>query len=135
MRSSATPSAGTPRNAPWKLAGGLNEWIRRMELNINKNWTIKKAKELYTYSSGISKGSQYFGTGYPYLTFTEIFHNYFVPKQLTSLVQSTEKERTICSIKRGDVFLTRTSETDNELGMSCVALSDYPNATFNGFSK
>lgn len=106
-----------------------------MKINLNDKWTIKKAKELYTYTSGISKGSQFFGTGYPYLTFTEIFHNYFVPDELTSLVQSNDRERENCSIKRGDVFLTRTSETDNELGMSCVALKDYPNATFNGFTK
>ena len=106
-----------------------------MKINLNDKWTIKTAKELYTYTSGISKGSQFFGTGYPYLTFTEIFHNYFVPDELTSLVQSNDRERENCSIKRGDVFLTRTSETDNELGMSCVALKDYPNATFNGFTK
>ena len=106
-----------------------------MKIKLNDKWTIKTAKELYTYTSGISKGSQFFGTGYPYLTFTEIFHNYFVPEVLTSLVQSNERERENCSIKRGDVFLTRTSETDDELGMSCVALKDYPNATFNGFTK
>ena len=106
-----------------------------MKIKLNDKWTIKTAKELYTYTSGISKGSQFFGTGYPYLTFTEIFHNYFVPELLTSLVQSNERERENCSIKRGDVFLTRTSETDDELGMSCVALKDYPNTTFNGFTK
>ena len=106
-----------------------------MKIKLNDKWTIKTAKELYTYTSGISKGSQFFGMGYPYLTFTEIFHNYFVPDELTSLVQSNDRERENCSIKRGDVFLTRTSETDNELGMSCVALKDYPNATFNGFTK
>lgn len=33
------------------------------------------------------------------------------------------------------MFLTRTSETLDELGMSCVALKDYPNATYNGFTK
>lgn len=31
--------------------------------------------------------------------------------------------------------MTRTSETLDELGMSSVALRDYPNATFNGFTK
>lgn len=106
-----------------------------MEIKVYRNWNIKKAKDLYTYCSGISKGAKYFGTGFPYLTFTEIFHNYFVPDTLTNFVQSNDRERKNCSIKRGDVFLTRTSETDNELGMSCVALKDYPNATFNGFSK
>src|SRR5690606_32493760 len=54
---------------------------------------------------------------------------------LTELVQSTEQERVRCSIKRGDVFLTRTSETMDELGMSSVALVDIPDATFNGFTK
>ena len=112
-----------------------NQEIWKLKIDLNEKWTIKTAKELYTYTSGISKGSQFFGTGYPYLTFTEIFHNYFVPEVLTSLVQSNERERENCSIKRGDVFLTRTSETDDELGMSCVALKDYPNATFNGFTK
>ena len=37
--------------------------------------------------------------------------------------------------KKGDVFLTRTSEIIDELGMSSVALKDYPKATFNGFTK
>ena len=55
--------------------------------------------------------------------------------QLKELVNSTERERSQCSIRRGDVFLTRTSETMDELGMSCVALRDIPNATFNGFTK
>ena len=51
------------------------------------------------------------------------------------MVQSSDKERAACSIKKGDVFITRTSETMDELGMSSVALRDYPNATYNGFTK
>ena len=58
-----------------------------------------------------------------------------MPETLDSLVQSSDKEREACSIKRGDVFITRTSETMDELGMSSVALKDYPNATYNGFTK
>jgi type I restriction enzyme S subunit len=54
---------------------------------------------------------------------------------LKALVNSTEQEQAACSIQRGDVFLTRTSETQDELGMSCVALKDYGSATFNGFTK
>ncbi|HFX7151668.1 TPA: restriction endonuclease subunit S, partial [Klebsiella quasipneumoniae] len=61
--------------------------------------------------------------------------NYFLPDSLTQLVQSTDKERASCSVRRGDVFLTRTSETMHELGMSSVALKDYTDATFNGFCK
>ena len=95
----------------------------------------KKAKELFVCSSGLSKSGDQFGYGYPFLSYSEIFNNYYIPDELLTLVNSTEKDRIKCSIQRGDVFLTRTSETTDELGMSCVALKDYPNATFNGFAK
>lgn len=84
---------------------------------------------------GLSKAGKFFGEGYPFLTFSTVFNNYFIPKQITDLVQSTEKEQESYSIRRGDVFVTRTSETSDELGMSCVALKDYPMATYNGFTK
>lgn len=94
-----------------------------------------KLGDLYEVHNGLSKGRQFFGKGFPFLTFSNVFNNWFLPNELDSLVETTEKEREACSIKRGDVFITRTSETMNELGMSSVALRDYPNATYNGFTK
>ncbi len=98
-------------------------------------WKKVKLGELYEVHNGLSKGRQFFGAGFPFLTFSNVFNNWFLPKQLESLVQTTDKERESCSIKAGDVFITRTSETMDELGMSSVALRDYPNATYNGFTK
>ena len=98
-------------------------------------WKKVKLGELYDVHNGLSKGRQFFGSGYPFLTFSNVFNNWFLPEELESLVQSSEKERQTCSIKKGDVFITRTSETMDELGMSSVALKDYPNATYNGFTK
>ena len=98
-------------------------------------WKKVKLGELYEVHNGLSKGRQFFGAGFPFLTFSNVFNNWFLPKQLESLVQSTDKERESCSIKAGDVFITLTSETMDELGMSSVALRDYPNATYNGFTK
>ena len=98
-------------------------------------WKKVKLGELYEVHNGLSKGRQFFGTGFPFLTFSNVFNNWFLPKQLDSLVQTTDKEREACSIKAGDVFITRTSETMDELGMSSVALKDYSNATYNGFTK
>lgn len=98
-------------------------------------WKKVKLDELYEVHNGLSKGRQFFGTGFPFLTFSNVFNNWFLPKQLESLVQTTDKEREACSIKASDVFITRTSETMDELGMSSVALKDYPNATYNGFTK
>lgn len=98
-------------------------------------WQTLSLAEIYDFSSGLSKPRSEFGSGHPFLSFKDVFYNSAVPKQLTELVQSTEQEQARCSVMRGDVFLTRTSETMDELGMSCVALADIPNATFNGFTK
>lgn len=100
-----------------------------------KELNMIKLGELYVVHNGISKGNKYFGSGFPFLSFSTVFNNYFIPEQLTDLVQTTDAERESYSIHRGDVFVTRTSETSNELGMSCVALKDYPDATYNGFTK
>jgi type I restriction enzyme S subunit len=94
-----------------------------------------KLGELYNVASGLSKPREEFGFGYPFVTFKDVFYNYFLPDKLSELANTTEKEIKSCSVKKGDIFLTRTSETMDELGMSSVALKDYPNATFNGFTK
>jgi len=86
-------------------------------------------------SSGISSKPEQAGHGAPFLSFQTVFHNHFIPKELTDLMSSTEKEQETHSICKGDIFLTRTSEVIDELGMSCVALEDYPKATFSGFLK
>ena len=98
-------------------------------------WEKVKLGDLYTVHNGLSKGKKFFGTGFPFLSFSIVFNKWFIPEQLYDLVEVDEKERNIYSIKKGDVFITRTSETMEELGMSTVALKDYPNATYNGFTK
>ena len=98
-------------------------------------WKKVKLGELYEVHNGLSKGGKFFGSGYPFLSFSTIFNNWFIPETIKDLVQSTDQEQKIFSVKKGDVFITRTSETADELGMSCVALKDYPNATYNGFCK
>ena len=99
------------------------------------SWKKVKLGELYTAYNGLSKSKKFFGTGDPFLTFSTVFNNYFLPRRLTKYVQSTIQEQQNYSICRGDVFITRTSEKSDELGLSCVALKDYPKATYNGFTK
>lgn len=91
--------------------------------------------KLYEMSSGISTKPAQAGHGYPFLSFSTIFNNYYIPNSLEEKMDTSEKERNMYSIKKGDIFLTRTSETLNELAMSCVALKDYNNATYSGFAK
>jgi type I restriction enzyme S subunit len=102
---------------------------------MSSDWKAFSLGEVYEYCSGLSKPRSEFGSGHPFLGFKDVFYNSAVPKILNQLVRSTPQEQNRCSVKRGDLFLTRTSETMDELGMSSVALKDYPYATFNGFTK
>ena len=91
--------------------------------------------DLYEMSSGISSTKEQAGHGAPFVSFGTVFNNYFFFFFLPDLMDTNEKEQEIYSIKAGDVLITRTSETIDELAMSCVATKDYPRATFSGFTK
>ena len=91
--------------------------------------------ELYDMSSGISSTKEQAGHGSPFVSFGTVFNNYFLPEKLPDLMETSEKEQEIYSVKAGDVLITRTSETIDELAMSCVAVKDYARATYSGFTK
>ena len=91
--------------------------------------------DFYEMSSGISSTPAQAGHGAPFLSFSTVFNNYFLPEVLPDLMDTSAFEQETFSVKKGDIFLTRTSETVDELGMSSVALKDYPRATFSGFVK
>jgi len=97
--------------------------------------TKYKFSNLYSMASGISSTKEQAGHGSPFLSFSVVFNNYFIPDILSDLMDTSEKEKDTYSIKEGDIFLTRTSEVVDELAMSCVAVKDYPEATFSGFLK
>lgn len=91
--------------------------------------------DLYDMTSGISSTKEQAGHGAPFVSFSTVFNNYFLPDELTDLMDTSEREQEVYSIKKGDILITRTSETVDELAMSCVALKDYPKATYSGFVK
>ena len=94
-----------------------------------------KLSDLYTMSSGLSSTKEQARHGMPFISFSTIFNNYFLPDKIDDLMSVSDKELESYSVKKGDVFLTRTSETVDELAMSCVSLKEYDNTTFSGFAK
>ena len=86
-------------------------------------------------ASGISSTKEQAGHGSPFVSFSTVFNNYFLPDALPDLMDTSIKEQETYSIKEGDILITRTSETIDELAMSCVAVKDYPRATYSGFTK
>lgn len=94
-----------------------------------------KFNELYKMDSGINTSKSQAGHGAPFVSFRDIYNNPILPDELTEKMDTSDKEQEKYSVKKGDVFLTRTSEVLDELAMSSVAIKDYPNATFSGFAK
>ncbi len=94
-----------------------------------------KFDELYEMASGISTKPEQAGHGSPFLSFSAVFNNYFLPEALTDRMDTSQAEQEKYSIREGDIFLTRTSEVIDELGMSSVALKTYEAATYSGFLK
>lgn len=99
---------------------------------IPKHWTYSKLGALGTLSNGISKGSEFFGYGHPFVSYVDVYNNYELPSP-TGLIDSTIDEQNLYSVKKGDILFTRTSETIDEVGFSSVCNETIPNACFAGF--
>lgn len=122
-----TVTKGLDRNAKMKDSG--IEWIGE----IPQHWDIKKLRYLGSCQNGLSKAGEYFGRGYPFVSYGDVYKNYELPQAVEGLVESSEAERDTCSVKRGDVFFTRTSETIEEVALTSSCLTTIENATFAGF--
>ena len=100
---------------------------------IPAKWVLGKLRNVGDTQNGISKSSEFFGKGFPFVSYSDVYKNYSLPFAVSGLVESTPEEQERYSVKKGDIFFTRTSETIEEVGFSCVCEKDIPNATFAGF--
>lgn len=100
---------------------------------IPSEWFLGKLRNVGDTQNGISKSSEFFGKGFPFVSYSDVYKNYSLSSTVSGLVDSTPEEQKRYSVKKGDIFFTRTSETIEEVGFSCVCEKDIPNATFAGF--
>lgn len=100
---------------------------------IPVHWNEKRLRFLGMCQNGISKSSEYFGEGHPFVSYGDVYKNYILPEMGSGLIKSSEEDRNIYSVQYGDVFFTRTSETIEEVGFASTCLKSVDNATFAGF--
>ena len=100
---------------------------------IPSNWNIKRLRYIGKCQNGISKGGEFFGSGYPFVSYGDVYNNLVLPETVSGLIESTPEEQENYSVKSGDIFFTRTSETIEEVGFTSVCLKTIENATFAGF--
>lgn len=105
------------------------EWLGK----IPAHWEVRKLKYVGKCQNGISAGAEYFGTGYPFISYGDVYKNYSLPKTGSGLANSSDSDKINYSVLKGDVFFTRTSETIEEIGFTSTCLNTIEDATFSGF--
>ena len=118
---------GLNPNVPMKDSGV--EWIGE----IPRHWEVKALRFIGKTQNGLSKGGEYFGSGYPFVSYGDVYKNIELPEFVEGLAESTGADREQFSILEGDVFFTRTSETVEEIGFSSTCKKTIKNGTFAGF--
>lgn len=112
-----------------KLKDSGVEWIGE----IPEHWIVTPLRHLGKTQNGISKGGESFGTGYPFVSYGNVYKDIKLPELVDGLVESTIEDRKQYSVLEGDILFTRTSETVEEIGFSSTCLQTIENATFAGF--
>lgn len=105
------------------------EWIG----DIPENWEVIRLRYIGSCQNGISKSSEFFGVGFPFVNYSDVYQNFVLPLNVSGLINSTIKERDTLSVLEGDVFFTRTSETIEEIGFTSTCLHTIDNGIFSGF--
>lgn len=118
---------GLDENVEMKDSG--IEWIGE----IPAYWSIMKLRAIGSTINGVSHDSTYFGSGFPFVSYSDVYKNSSLPSEVCGLAKSTKLEQAMFSVEEGDVFFTRTSETAEEIGFSSVCMSTIEKAVFAGF--
>lgn len=116
-------------NPDVKMKDSGFDWLGK----IPYHWLIKKVRYFCTCQNGISESSDFFTDGFPFISYGDVYKNRVLPINVEGKAKSNEKQQITYSVKRGDIFFTRTSEVLDEIGITSVCFETIPNAIFSGF--
>ena len=101
--------------------------------NIPSHWGITKIRNNYRLQNGISESGAFFDKGTPFVNYIDVYNNRILPTTFTDVANSNSDQQRVFSVKAGDIFFTRTSETIDDIGIASICLEDVPKAVFSGF--
>ena len=99
---------------------------------FTKDWEQRKLGDMGSTFTGLSgKTKENFGHGdAQFITYMNVFSNPIANLEMTEAVEIDAKQN---RVKKGDVFFTTSSETPEEVGMSCVMPENKDNIYLNSF--
>lgn len=101
--------------------------------DVPVHWNIMKLRFIGFCQNGMNKDGEYFRSGYPFISYGDVYKFEDIPTDLSGKAESTFDERITYSVIKGDVFFTRTSETIEEIGFASACTETIKDATFSGF--
>lgn len=108
--------------------------LRFPEFIGTKEWTPKQLGDIGETLGGLSgKSAEDFGTGKPFVTYKQVFNSSEIDSSECALVQVSENE-TQNKLQYGDVLVTMSSETPDEVGYTAVVTNkNIPECYLNSF--
>ena len=101
---------------------------------IPKSWEVVTTGDLFDFKNGLNKEKDAFGKGQRIVNYMDVFtHPEIKDCNLCGRVELSKSETDRFSVRKGDVFFTRTSETSEEIGLSSVITKVSEEICFSGF--
>lgn len=100
---------------------------------LPEDWKLEKLGELFEFRNGVNANKEDYGQGIKFVNVMDVLENTFITEnKILGSVQLTKKQIEKNLIKKGDVLFNRTSETQNEIGLTAL-YNDDVDAVFGGF--
>lgn len=101
------------------------------DFESNIKW--KKLNELfYIDNVGVDKKKRPNESEVILLNFMDVYNNTYIEKDIPKMiVTSSDKKIHDCSVLKGDIFFTPSSETKDDIGITSVISEDIPNCVYS----
>ncbi len=104
------------------------------EIRAPDGWELLYIGEHFEFKNGLNKAKKYFGHGTPIINYMDVYkYPGLFLYQIVGKVDVNSEEKRAYSVRKGDVFFTRTSETPEEIGIASVLIDDVEDGVFSGF--
>lgn len=101
--------------------------------NAYPEWEENLLGDIGELRNGIAKGCEFFGHGHKFINLQDVFGKDCLYDNDYDLVETSEKERQLNDLKKGDVIFVRSSVKPSGVGLPSVVMEDLKDTVFSGF--
>ncbi|WP_440945308.1 restriction endonuclease subunit S [Methanosarcina sp. T3] len=100
---------------------------------IPEDWKVKPMAELFTFQNGVNADKSSYGSGIPFINVLEVItHSTITEDKIPGKISLSAQAISAFTVQRGDILFNRTSETQEEVGLTSVYIGNEV-VVFGGF--